>query len=115
MSQALKPVSFYCLITRTSTGWVYLHGNDRAEYITGDRFPFDSRPYSSRDFIFPFKLKPGESLEVLMNLDKRGETFHIQLTSEGEKLELIVEDDGKGFSVEGQKQGIGTQKYQQPS
>ncbi|MDG1275782.1 MAG: 7TM-DISM domain-containing protein [Algoriphagus sp.] len=56
---------------------VYLDGSDSPEFITGDRFPFDSRPYSGRDFVFPFELNPGERSEILMNLDKRGETFHI--------------------------------------
>lgn len=56
---------------------VYLNGSQEPQWITGDRFPFDSRPYSSRDFVFPFELNPGEQVTVLMKLDKRGETFHI--------------------------------------
>ncbi|RIW13125.1 hypothetical protein D0X99_17080 [Algoriphagus lacus] len=56
---------------------VYVDGNKQPTYVTGDRFPFDSRPYPSRDFVFPFSLKSGETKEILMLLDKRGETFHI--------------------------------------
>jgi signal transduction histidine kinase len=56
---------------------VFLEESVQASFVTGDRFPFDSRPYPSRDFVFPFLLKSGESKEVLMILDKRGETFHI--------------------------------------
>jgi signal transduction histidine kinase len=56
---------------------VFLDKSINASMITGDRFPFDSRPYPSRDFVIPIQLKSGESKEILMNLDKRGETFHI--------------------------------------
>ncbi|WP_332913304.1 7TM-DISM domain-containing protein [Algoriphagus boritolerans] len=65
---------------------VYINGNNHPALITGDRFAFDSRQYPSRDFVFPFELKSGESKEVLMILDKRGETFHIdpELLNEGE-------------------------------
>lgn len=56
---------------------VYLDGSQTPKWITGDRFPFDSRPYSSRDFVFPIELNPSEHVEVLMKLDKRGETFRI--------------------------------------
>ena len=56
---------------------VYLNGSQEPQWITGDRFPFDSRPYLSRDFVFPFELNPDEQVTVLMKLDKRGETFHI--------------------------------------
>jgi signal transduction histidine kinase len=57
---------------------VYMEGSAKASFISGDHFPFDSRPYPNRDFVFPFDLKSGESKKVLMILDKRGETFHIE-------------------------------------
>lgn len=68
---------------------VYLNGGEKSQWITGDRFPFESRPYSSRDFVFPFELNPGEKVEVLMKLDKRGETFHIdpEVLNESEFIE----------------------------
>ncbi|MBC6368757.1 7TM-DISM domain-containing protein [Algoriphagus sp. AK58] len=65
---------------------VYFNGSQEPQWITGDRFPFDSRPYSSRDFVFPFELNPDEQVTVLMKLDKRGETFHID-------PELLPEND----------------------
>lgn len=68
---------------------VYLNGGEKSQWITGDRFPFKSRPYSSRDFVFPFELNPGEKVEILMMLDKRGETFHIdpEVLGESEFIE----------------------------
>ena len=68
---------------------VYLNRGEKSQWITGDRFPFESRPYSSRDFVFPFELNPGEKVEVLMRLDKRGETFHIdpEVLDENEFIE----------------------------
>lgn len=56
---------------------VFVDQKIEPSFVTGNRFPFDSRPFSSRDFVFPFELKSGESKEIPMILNKRGETSHI--------------------------------------
>lgn len=57
---------------------VYLDGNIQPFFIAGDRFPFPSRPYPDRDMTIPLDIQPGDSVDVLILLDKAGETLTIE-------------------------------------
>lgn len=40
-------------------------------YKSGDQFPFHQRPVMARNFVFPINIPAGESVQLLINLDKR--------------------------------------------
>ncbi|PSL07455.1 sensor histidine kinase [Cecembia rubra] len=57
---------------------VYFDNNDYPELILGDRHPFYERPIINRDLIVPLKIDPGQKLEILLLVDKSGETNILQ-------------------------------------
>lgn len=68
---------------------VYLSGSEHPQWVMGDNLPFDRRPYWDRDLIIPLILKDGESISMLLRVDKAGETLMVepQLMSESRFLE----------------------------
>lgn len=74
-------------------------GNEVSKSImTGDHFPFAQRPYSHAHFVFPITLKPYESTEYYLWIDKHGEQLQVPIELWGvnkfaeysEKLSLFV-------------------------
>ncbi|MEP1033136.1 7TM diverse intracellular signaling domain-containing protein [Ekhidna sp.] len=49
-------------------------------YETGDRFEFNTRPVQYRNFVFPVKLERGDSIILLLNVDKRKSAARFPLT-----------------------------------
>lgn len=48
--------------------YIFEQGKLIAHYKTGDKRPSSSRPILSRDFRFPVKLKPGDTVTLLLNI-----------------------------------------------
>jgi two-component system, sensor histidine kinase LadS len=53
--------------------------------LTGDHFPFTQRPYNHAHFVFPIILKPYESSEYYLWIDKHGEQLQIPIELWNEK------------------------------
>ncbi len=56
----------------------YLNGADTAAFETGDFMEFYNRPLIDRDFVVPVQVPARDSVQVLMWLDKSGESLQIQ-------------------------------------
>ncbi len=52
---------------------------------TGDQFPFDNRPILARNFVFPFTIASQDSVELLINMDKRKSSMRFPMTVYPEK------------------------------
>jgi signal transduction histidine kinase len=57
---------------------VYFNGDSIPEFVLGDRFPFQERPIANRDLIVPLAMSAGENREILLWVDKSGETLLLQ-------------------------------------
>jgi signal transduction histidine kinase len=65
---------------------VFLDGQEKPFLKTGDRLPFSERPFEDRDMVVPLDLDAGDSIEVLLFLEKSGETFSIETEILSERL-----------------------------
>ena len=65
---------------------VFVDGQDEPLLKAGDRLPFSERPYEDRDMIVPLDISAGDSVEVLLFLEKSGETFSIETEILSERL-----------------------------
>jgi signal transduction histidine kinase len=57
---------------------VFMNREATPVFKAGDRFPFSERPVQDRDIIIPLDIGPQDSVEVLILLDKAGETLTIE-------------------------------------
>ena len=57
---------------------VFMNREATPVFKAGDRFPFSLRPVQDRDMIIPLDIGPQDSVEVLILLDKAGETLAIE-------------------------------------
>ncbi len=62
-------------------------------FITGDSFPFDQRPISNHDFVFPIRIPYGSQKTFLLNADKRNSAVRFPLRLYAE--EKFVTKSGK--------------------
>lgn len=62
-------------------------------FITGDSFPFDQRPVSNHDFVFPIEIPFGSQKTFLLNADKRNSAVRFPLRLYAE--EKFVTKSGK--------------------
>lgn len=79
---------------------VYFDGESRPAYITGDAVPFSQRPMIDRDFVVPLNIAAGDSVRVLMWMDKAGESLQVQAelyTLEG--LQAYRQDEAFGMGL----------------
>ncbi len=69
---------------------VYVDGSDTATWVLGDNFPFDQRPFLNRDLVIPLELEAFESKNLLISIDKIGETLIVEpeLLTENEFLQI---------------------------
>lgn len=65
---------------------VFVDGQDEPLLKAGDRLPFSERPYEDRDMIVPLDISASDSVEVLLFLEKSGETFSIETEILTERL-----------------------------
>ncbi|MAN85367.1 MAG: hypothetical protein CL555_00400 [Algoriphagus sp.] len=57
---------------------VFENGANSSSMDLGDLYPFEKRPFLDRDLIIPFTIPANSKLQVLLQMDKSGETFHIE-------------------------------------
>lgn len=48
------------------------NGNLTNHYLTGDTFPFDSRPIENHHFVFPFDIRESETRDVYLRVETEG-------------------------------------------
>ncbi|MCG8614475.1 MAG: hypothetical protein MI864_28515, partial [Pseudomonadales bacterium] len=63
----------YALLDQVSV-YVFKHKVLSREYHTGDTLPFDTRPLTHRDFLFPIAFQPGEETTVFIRVKTQGST-----------------------------------------
>lgn len=56
---------------------VYINGDTVAQFMMGDNYPFDQRVVPDRDLLIPLTLKPQESKNLLVWVDKKGESLQL--------------------------------------
>jgi hypothetical protein len=61
----------------------------------GDNFPFAQRPFLNRDFVIPMDLAAFELKNLLISIDKIGETLMVEpkLLTENEFLQMISSEN----------------------
>jgi signal transduction histidine kinase len=69
---------------------VYVEGSETATWVLGDNFPFDQRPFLNRDLVIPLDLEAFESKNLLISIDKIGETLMVEpkLLTENEFFQI---------------------------
>lgn len=65
---------------------VFVDGKEKLYLKAGDRLPFSKRPFLDRDMIVPLDIGAGDSVEVLLFMEKSGETFSIETEILTERL-----------------------------
>ncbi|HSK13209.1 MAG TPA: 7TM diverse intracellular signaling domain-containing protein [Phnomibacter sp.] len=71
---------------------VYFDGATEPAYRMGDQYPFEQRPYSDRDLVIPLYLNEKDNINVLIHLDKKGETLQVK----AEALDEMAFDQRRG-------------------
>lgn len=49
------------------------------QYTTGDKFLFNKRPVNNRNFLFPIDLAAGETITLIIKIDKRNTTVNLPI------------------------------------
>lgn len=57
---------------------VYFNGASEPAFQMGDQFPFQHRPYPDRDLVVPLSIAAKDSVQLLIHIEKKGETLQLK-------------------------------------
>lgn len=80
-----EEITYFLKVNNPHINRIYVtNTNNDTLYITGDRFPFGTRPIYFWEYVFPIKLKPNTTDSIKIQFHKKGETlsFHALLINE---------------------------------